>query len=142
MYKHLSVGVAVKRVSGGLELGTQLLKVVDLAVECDGHIAVDAGHRLATRLRQVQDGQAAKAHRHVAVKILATHIGAAMNDTIHHGLKDGLFILDAAGESDESAHRMPFVDSFIRRAQRRAGEPTRAFLPPRKRPNAQTFIRS
>ena len=61
MQEALGVGAAVELVALGLELGTEFLEVVDLAVEDNDDAAVLIGHGLSAGLGQVEDRQAAEA---------------------------------------------------------------------------------
>ena len=102
----LGVAVRDKRVTHRLELGAQLLEVVDLAVERDGHRAVGVLHGLARAL-EVDDAQAAEAHGDVVVHEEALVVGPAVGDAVGHVLDDGLVGLPVVvdrGESHESAH--------------------------------------
>ena len=102
----LRVAVRDERVAHRLELGAQLLEVVDLAVERDGHGAVGVLHGLAGAF-EVDDRQAAKAHRDVVVHEEALVVGPAVGDAVGHVLDDGLVGLPVVvdrGESHESAH--------------------------------------
>ena len=102
----LGVAVRDELVAQRLKLGAQLLEVVDLAVERDGHRAVGVLHGLARAL-EVDDAQAAEAHGDVVVHEEALVVGPAMGDAIGHVLDDGLVgigIVIDRGESHESAH--------------------------------------
>ena len=108
MHDGLGVAVGLELVAHALKLGTQLLEVVDLAVERDSHAAIGVLHGLVAALK-VDDGQAAKAHCHIIVNEKALIIRAAMDNAIRHVLNDGA--IDAlveinGGESHESAHAL------------------------------------
>ena len=108
MHDGLCVAVGLELVAHVLKLGTQLLEVVDLAVERDGHAAIGVLHGLMAALK-VDDGQTAKAHCHIIVNEKALIIRAAMDNAIRHVLDDGA--IDAlveinGGESHESAHAL------------------------------------
>ena len=121
MHDGLGVAVGLELVAHALKLGTQLLEVVDLAVERDSHAAIGVLHGLVAALK-VDDGQAAKAHCHIIVNEKALIIRAAMDNAIRHILDDGA--IDAlveinGGESHESAHALEssfshrFADGFF-----------------------------
>ena len=100
------VAVRDELVAQRLKLGAQLLEVVNLAVERDRDGAVGVLHGLAGAL-EVDDGQAAEAHRYAIVHEEALVIGPAVGDAIGHVLDDGLVGLPVVidrGESHESAH--------------------------------------
>ena len=102
----LGVAVRDEGVAQRLELGAELLEVVDLAVERDGHGAVGVLHGLAGAF-EVDDGQAAKSHRDVVVHEEALVIGPAVGDAIGHILDDRLVRFPVEidrSESHESAH--------------------------------------
>ena len=105
---HDGLGVAVRDelVAQRLQLGAQLLEVVDLAVECDGDGAARVLHGLARAL-EVDDAQAAKAHGDAVVHEKALVVGPAMGDAVGHVLDDrpvGVGAVINGGESHESAH--------------------------------------
>ena len=114
MHDGLGVAVGLKLVAHTLKLGTQLLEIVDLAVERDSHAAIGVLHGLVAALK-VDDGQAAKAHSHIIVYEKALIIRAAMDNAIRHVLDDGA--IDAlveinGGESHESAHALESSFSY------------------------------
>ena len=114
MHDGLGVAVGLELIAHALKLGAQLLKVVNLAVERDGHAAIGVLHGLVAALK-VDDGQAAKAHRHIIVNEKALIIRAAMDNAIRHVLDDGA--IDAlieinSGESHESAHALESSFSY------------------------------
>ena len=114
MHDGLGVAVGLELVAHALKLGTQLLEVVDLAVERDGHAAIGVLHGLVAALK-VDDGQATKAHCHIIVNEKALIIRAAMDNAIRHVLDDGA--IDAlveinGGESHESAHALESSFSY------------------------------
>ena len=104
VHEHLGVRAAVEGVALRLEFRAQGLEVVDLAVEHDDDVAVLALHRLRARLGQIEDGKAAEAERHVAVKIRAAHVRAAVHDAVHHAREVVFAVVCHAGESDKSTH--------------------------------------
>ena len=110
----LGIAVGFELVALALKLGTQLLEVVDLAVERDSHAAIGVLHGLVASLK-VDDGQAAKAHCHIIVDEKALIIRAAMDNTIRHVLDDGAIgplIEINGGESHESAHALECSFSY------------------------------
>ena len=68
----------------GLKLGTQLGKIVDLAVEYHGDRTILRLHRLGTA-GKVDDRQPAMAQRHARRAIKAAAIGPAMDQRVGHG---------------------------------------------------------
>ena len=58
---HLGVGLRMKLVAARLQFHAQFLKVVNLAVEGNDHVAIFIGHRLMAARRQVDDRQPAMA---------------------------------------------------------------------------------
>ena len=100
----LGVGAAVELVALGLELGTEFLEVVDLAVEDNDDAAVLVGHGLSAGLGQVEDRQAAEAQGNAAVDKLTAHVGTAMDDAVHHlGEHLGL-VIRPTDKTDKTAH--------------------------------------
>ena len=88
----------------GLELGTEFLEVVDLAVEDNDDATVLVGHRLGASLGQVEDRQAAEAEGNAAVDKLTAHVGTAMDDAVHHlGEHLGL-VIRPTDKTDKTAH--------------------------------------
>ena len=99
MQEALGVGAAVELVALGLELGTEFLEVVDLAVEDNNDVTVLIGHGLSAGLGQVEDRQAAEAEDK-----LAAHVGTTMDDAVHHlGEHLGL-VIRPTDKTDKTAH--------------------------------------
>ena len=100
----LGVGAAVELIALGLELGTEFLEVVDLAVEDNDDATVLVGHGLSASLGQVEDRQAAEAQGNAAVDKLTAHVGTAMDDAVHHlGEHLGL-VIRPTDKTDKTAH--------------------------------------
>ena len=86
MDEHLGVGAAMERVALGLQLAPQLHKIVNFAVEHNDDAFVLVGHGLRARVGQVQNGQPPEAQRDAVAGVHAAHVGAAVNDAVHHFL--------------------------------------------------------
>ena len=112
VHEDLGVGVAVERVPRGLELGAELLKVVDLAVEHHEDRAVLVAHGLGASLGEVENGQAAETQRHAIFDMGSAHVGTAVDNAIHHRLENALVVLNMAGKTYESAHGQTFLAQF------------------------------
>ena len=79
MDEHLGVGVRAEGVPGALELVAQLGVVVDLAVLDDDDAAVLVRDRLVAA-GEVDDREAPRAERDLAVDVLAGAVGAAVDE--------------------------------------------------------------
>ena len=112
VHEDLGVGVAVERVTRGLELGAELLEVVDLAVEHHKDRAVLVAHGLGSRLGEVENGQAAETQRHAIFDMGSAHVGTAVDNAVHHRRENALVVLDMAGKTYESAHGQTFLAQF------------------------------
>ena len=112
VHENLGVGIAVEGVAGGLQLGAELLEVVDLAVEDDEDGAVLVAHRLGASLGEVENGQAAETQRHAIFDMGSAHVGTAVDNAIHHRLENALVVLNMAGKTYESAHGQTFLAQF------------------------------
>ena len=104
----LGVAAGLEDIALRDELVAQLHEVVDLAVEDDGDRSVVAVHRLGTAC-EVDDREAAESERDgVAVVFsrdeIAVGVGSAVDDAVRHFVKNGLPLIDDAGESCKSAH--------------------------------------
>src|SRR6476660_3495767 len=85
MHDRLGVAVRVERVTRPLEIGAQLLKVVDLAVEHDPDGAVFVVNRLMAG-GEIDDAQAPHAECDTVVDPDALVVGAAMTDHVAHSV--------------------------------------------------------
>ena len=83
MDDHFGVGVGAKDVAALLELGAQLLEVVDFAVEDDPDRLVGIGHRLMAA-GEIDDRQPPEAEADRTLHEVALVIRAAMGDRISH----------------------------------------------------------
>ena len=102
----LGVAVGMELVTSLDQFGTELLEVVDLAVERDGDAAVSILHGLMA-LGDINDGKATEAHGDVVVDEIAVLVGTTVNDAVGHVLNDaaiGFGIVIDGGEANESAH--------------------------------------
>ena len=92
MQQHLGVRMAPEGVPPRLQLAAQLTKVVDLAVEDDGHLPRGIEHRLMPRRRQVDDRQTAVGQTDplFGPMEIPRVVGAAMNDLLPHKSQGGL----------------------------------------------------
>ena len=117
MQDDLGVAVGLEDVALGLQLGAQLHKIVDLAVENADNGAVLIVHGLFAR-GQVDDAQTAEAQRDraagvIAADMVALHIGAAVDDAVCHSVQDGLALFTQAGKANKATHgNFPFVLSI------------------------------
>ena len=84
--EHLGVGVRAEGVAGALELVAQLGVVVDLAVLDDDDAAVLVRDRLVAA-GEVDDREAPRAERDLAVDVLAAAVGAAVDELGAHRAK-------------------------------------------------------
>src|SRR5258706_604671 len=84
---HDDLGIAARSegVSTGGKLLHELLEIVDLAVEHDGHAAVLVVERLLSR-REVDDGEAPVSQRQTRLQVHAARVGAAMKQGRIHAL--------------------------------------------------------
>ena len=103
--QHLGVAAGGKHMAFFFQLGFQLLKIVDLAVEDHHHAAVFVVHGLCAAL-QVNDGQAAMAQGHPFVQIAALTVRAAVRNAVHHFLQHSLLVIVClfAGKTNDSTH--------------------------------------
>ena len=128
--QHLRVRMGLERPALGLQVGAQVLVVVDLAVEHDGEVALrgrgfraghggaaaqggrgDARFVLASRAHhglvaalEVDERQAAVPERDAVVEVLPLAVGPAVRHDVAHGLQRGQIGLDGPGEPADSAH--------------------------------------
>ena len=109
VHQDLGVGVAVEDVASGLELGAELLEVVDLAVEDNRDLAVIARHGLGASLGKVENRKTAEAKRDVIDDVLTAHIRTAMDNAIHHGRENQLTLFICTGKTDKTAHARSFL---------------------------------
>jgi hypothetical protein len=79
----LRVAVGAERMAHGEQLLSQLLKVVNLAVEHDDHAPVLVRERLMPR-GNVDDGQASVTQRDSGLEVFPTVVGPAMHDGATH----------------------------------------------------------
>jgi hypothetical protein len=103
---HLAVGAGGEAVAPGLEVGPQLAKVVDLAVEHGVQRAVLVAHRLAPA-RQIDDRQPPHPEQRLAVAIDPFVVGPAMGDGGVHRARHRLVGRRAArgrDDADDPAH--------------------------------------
>ena len=105
----LGVRIAMEYVTRGLELGAQLLEVVNLAIEHNEHGAVLVAHGLSTRLGEIENRQAAETERDAVLDMGSAHVGAAVDDAVHHRGENFLLVLNMAGKTYESAHGQTFL---------------------------------
>ena len=104
MQEALGVGAAVELIALGLELGAKLLEVVDLAVKDNHDAAVLVGHGLRASFGEVENRQTTEAEGDTAIDKLAAHVGAAVDDTVHHlGEHLGL-VIRPTDKTDKTAH--------------------------------------
>ena len=109
----LGVAVGLEDVALGLQLGAQIHKVIDLAVENADNRAILIVHGLLA-CSQVNDAQAAEAQCNGGAGILAAdviplHIGTAVNDAVGHFVQDGLALFTQTGKANKTTHRfIPF----------------------------------
>ena len=103
--QHLRVAAGGKHMAFFFQLGFQLLKIVDLAVEDHHHAAVFVVHGLCTAL-QVDDGQAAMTQGHTVIQVAALPVRAAVRNAVHHFLQHGLLVIVRlfAGKTNDSTH--------------------------------------
>ena len=104
----LGIAVGGKDMPLGLQLGAQLHKVVNFAVEHHHHGAVLVIHRLLSG-GKVDDAQPAEPQRHsrlrgVTAEVVPLHIRAAMNDAVRHFMQDGLALGTQPGKAYKSTH--------------------------------------
>ena len=90
--EHLAVGVALEMVALLLELGTDLLVIIDLAVEHQRVAAAFVVERLVASVRQVDDRQTAKTQHRALSHMVAAAVRPAMTDRVHH-LLDRRFVV-------------------------------------------------
>jgi hypothetical protein len=79
--------VRAERLADGLQLGSQLAEVVDLAVVRDPEAAVGGSHRHRAGRRGVDDRQAAVYEPYRAVGVQALAVRAAVGDDLAHALQ-------------------------------------------------------
>src|SRR5579862_8786183 len=106
MDEHLGVAARGKAVAGELQLATQGVMVVNLAVEDDGNRAVLVGNRLVTP-GNVDDAQTPHAQRYAWRNKIAIRIGTAMRYGIAHGADAAPSVIRRqldAGKSCYAAH--------------------------------------
>ena len=101
-----------------LKLGSQLLVIIDLAVEDDDIPPTGSMHRLCSRRREFDDRQPAVSEGHLGsgVQPIPFGIWTAMHDRVGHRLQDPLRGLAAQcgkfQETHQSTHR--YSVSFLR----------------------------
>ncbi len=91
--KDLRVGARPEFAGAQPQLGAQVLEVVDLAVVADGVAATGGAHRLAARLAQVEDREAAVPERRLALALEPLPVGPAPPERLEHGGDQGGVVL-------------------------------------------------
>ena len=104
----LGITVGLENVTLGLQLGAQVHKVEDLAVENDDNGAVLVIHGLLAG-GQVDDAQAAEAQGYgvfggVTAQVVALHIRPAVDDAVGHPMQDSLTLGAHAGKTNKTTH--------------------------------------
>ena len=121
----LGIAAGLKDVAARFQLGAQVHKVVNFAVEHADDGAVLVIHRLAAG-RQVNDAQPAEAQRHrvgggLAAQVVALHIGPAVDDAVRHLVQDRLAPFAQAGKTNKATHGrfvLSLVPTFLIRVNR------------------------
>ena len=108
MQDDLGITVGLENVTLGLQLGAQVHKVEDLAVENDDNGAVLVIHGLLAG-GQVDDAQAAEAQGYgvfggVTAQVVALHIRPAVDDAVGHPMQDSLTLGAHAGKTNKTTH--------------------------------------
>src|SRR4051794_2568129 len=73
----LGVALGEEAIAHCLQLGTQLAKIVNAAIECDAEAQRRVDHRLLRSRREIEDAETAMAERNSTLHVHASRIGAA-----------------------------------------------------------------
>src|SRR5262245_43190043 len=116
----LGVGLRPELVSAALELGAQLLEVVDLTVEDDPDGLLGVGHWLMAA-GQVDDGESTEAQPYRAVQVMALVVGTPVDDSRGHRLDVVQQNVGAVAEvvlSADSAHDSAHSSTLLSKSAR------------------------
>jgi histidinol phosphatase-like enzyme len=86
MNDHFRIGMRLESMSSSLEVGSKVLKVVDLTVEYSRHSSVLIANRLPAS-RHVYDRKAAHPKRHIPLGIDTLVVWAAVGDGSAHAIQ-------------------------------------------------------
>ena len=92
VHQNLAVSVTLEMIAFLLELGTDLLVIIDLTVKHQRVTAAFIVQRLIAGVRQVDDRQTAKAQHSTLGHMVAAAVRSAMTDRVHH-LLDQRFVV-------------------------------------------------
>ena len=92
-------------IAGFDQTGTNLLIVIDLAVEQQCQIAVLAVQRLCACLGNIDDAQAAVSQCNVFVNISTLCVRSAVLDLIQHLSENHVRVVNMIGESYKTTHK-------------------------------------
>src|SRR5262249_13877702 len=114
----LGVRAGAKRVTEASELSPQLVMVVDLAVEDDGHAAVGRVHRLIRSGRQIQDRETRVPEHRTSRTVDGTRIGPTVRDRGERRI--GVDRIPGANEhgSEDATHDYPSARTSAPRTTR------------------------